>query len=151
MAFRSIRDLHGFDLSCYGGLALRDLYVAQGIGQLEFTLRHIRSPGMTGTLLNIVLGWYQFNDGVSFCALTKPEVALPHLEGNWLNSVRLFLKSIHGSLEFSDPQILPTQWRGDIHLMDLAISSRFKKPEIRGINMCRRHRRHWILPFTRHL
>jgi hypothetical protein len=36
-----------FMSSYYGGLDLRDLYILQGMGQLEFIIRHLRSPGMT--------------------------------------------------------------------------------------------------------
>jgi exonuclease III len=126
-----------FMSSYYGGLDLRDLYVAQGCGQIEFIIRHLRSPGMTGSLLSIVLGWSQFNAGVSYCIMTHPSTDLPHLEGNWLVSVRLFLKSIHGSLELYDPQIQPPQRDGDVYLMDLALSANLTKYEIRGINLCR--------------
>ena len=69
--------------SYYGGLDLRDLYVEQGCGQIEFILRHLRSPGMTGVLLKIVLGWFQFNAGVSYPVLAHPAPKLPHLEGKW--------------------------------------------------------------------
>jgi hypothetical protein len=47
--------------SYYGGLDLRDLYVEQGIGQLQFIIRNLCSPGMVGSLLFTVLVWFQYN------------------------------------------------------------------------------------------
>jgi hypothetical protein len=125
-----------FVSSYYGGLDLRDLYILQGTGQLEFIIRHLRSPGMTGSLLSIVLGWFQFVAGVSYCVITHPHITIPHLEGNWLSSVRSFLEFIHGSLEFSDPQSHPLQRDGDLYLMDLALSSSLKASELKVINLC---------------
>jgi hypothetical protein len=123
--------------SYYGGLDLRDLYVLQGTGQLEFIIRHLRSPGMTGSLLKIVIGWFQFNAGVSYCVLANPSPAIPYLEGYWLCSVRNFLASIHGSLEFVDDQIQPAQREGDTYLMDIALASQLNHHDLRGINLCR--------------
>ena len=125
--------------SYYGGLDLRDLYIEQGCGQVEFILRHLRSPGMTGVLLKIVLGWFQFNAGVSYPVLADPAPALPHLEGNWLCSVRSFLSSIHGSLELADDHIQPIQRLRDQYLMDLATPGFFNNQEIIGINLCTLH------------
>jgi hypothetical protein len=62
---------------------------------------------------------------------------LPHLEGWWLISVGSFLRSIHGSLELSNPQILPPQRSNDIYLMDIALASKFTPLEVRNINLCR--------------
>ena len=123
--------------SYYGGLDLRDLYVEQGIGQLQFIIRHLCSPGMVGSLLFTVLGWFQYNAGVSYCIMTNPSPHLPHLEGRWLLSVRDFLRSIHGSLQFTDAQIQPPQRLRDSYLMDIALGAQFSKPALRGINLCR--------------
>jgi hypothetical protein len=131
------RRLLCFMSSYYGGLDLRDLYVLQGTGQLEFIIRHLRSPGMTGSLLKIVIGWFQFNAGVSYCVLANPSPAIPYLEGYWLCSVRNFLASIHGSLEFVDDQIQPAQREGDTYLMDIALASQLNHHDLRGINLCR--------------
>jgi hypothetical protein len=114
-----------FLLSFYGGLDLRNLYVEQGIGQLQFIMRHLQSPGMVGSLLFTVLGWFQYNAGVSYCIMSNPGPVLPHSEGRWLLSVRDFMQSIHGSLEFTDPQIHPPQRICDSYLMDIAIGANF--------------------------
>jgi hypothetical protein len=92
---------------------------------------------MTGVLLKTVLGWFQFNAGISFCVLANPSPATPYLEGYWLSSVRTFLASIHGSLEFMDNQIQPTQREGDTYLMDIALASKLTLQELCGINLCR--------------
>jgi hypothetical protein len=123
--------------SYFGGLDLRDLFIEQGIGQLEFLIRHLRSPGMVGTLLFNVLGWFQFNAGVSYCILHNPSTLLPHLEGRWLVSLRDFLRGIHGSLNFADSQIQPAQRSNDVYIMDVALAATFSKPELRNINLCR--------------
>jgi hypothetical protein len=123
--------------SFYGGLDLRDLFIEQGIGQLEFIIRHLRSPGMVGSLLHHVLGWFQYNVGVSYCILQHPGPPLPHLEGQCFLSVRDFLRSVHGSLEFSDQQITPKQRLHNFYLMDLALQAKFSPSELRSINLCR--------------
>jgi hypothetical protein len=75
--------------------------------------------------------------GVSFCVLTNPSPDIPYLEGYWLCSVRTFLASIHGSLEFADSQIQPKQHKGDIYLMNQPPASKLNPHELRRINLCR--------------
>jgi hypothetical protein len=81
---------------------------------------------MTGNFLKTLLGWFQFNAGISFCIISNPSKDLPHLEGYRLTSALNFLASIHLSLEFADNQIQPQQCANDLYLMDLAISASFK-------------------------
>jgi hypothetical protein len=79
--FQNTSRLLCFMSSYYGGLNLRNLYVLQGTGQLEFIIRHLRSPGMTGSLLKTVINWFQYNAGVSYCVLANPSPDIPYLEG----------------------------------------------------------------------
>jgi hypothetical protein len=125
-----------FMSSYYGGLDLHNLYVLQGTGQLEFIIRHLCSPGMTGSLLKTVIGWFQCNAGVSYCVLANPSLNIPYLEGYWLCSVWTFLASIHGSLAFADNQIQPKQRKGDTYIMDIALASQLTSTKLRRINLC---------------
>jgi hypothetical protein len=82
----------------YGGLGLRDLYLEQGIAQLQLFIRHLRAQSPQGKLLQIALSWMQLQAGISWDPLRFPHRPLPHIPVTWLTSVRDFLRTIDGSL-----------------------------------------------------
>jgi hypothetical protein len=43
--------------SSYGGLGFRDMFVEQGIGQVEMLVRHLRAQSPQGKLIRITLAW----------------------------------------------------------------------------------------------
>jgi hypothetical protein len=90
-----------FLCSFYGGIDFRDLRLEQGIGQITFLIRHLRTPGQVCNLLAIVLSWFQFCAGVGYPVFLQPERPLPHLEGHWLVCIRNLLAHIDGALEMT--------------------------------------------------
>ena len=127
-----------FLCSFYGGLDFRGLRLEQGIGQLTFLIRHLRTPGQVHDLLEIALSWFQFCAGVGYPILLYPEKSISHLEGHWLVSIRQFLASIEGSLELTSTHIPALQRSGDAFLMEKACSSRLFSPaDLRKLNYCR--------------
>ena len=63
---------------------------------------------------------------------------LPHLEANWLTSLRRYLAKIDASLQIDNAGIPPLEREHDCYIMDQCIqSSTFKPAEIRAINYCR--------------
>ena len=128
-----------FLCSFYGGLDFRDLRLEQGIGQITYIIRHLRTPGQVqhDLLQQITLSWFQYCAGVGFPILLHPELPPPHLEGHWLVSVREFLARIDGSLEVIDTHVPPLSRQGNIFLMDTACDSgRFSPADLRKLNYC---------------
>ncbi len=124
--------------SSYGGLDFRDLRLEQGIGQITFLIRHLRTPGQVCDLLQIVLSWFQFCAGVGYPVLFHPERQLPHLEVHWLVSIRKYLAHIDGALELTNTHIQSLQRTGDSFLMDKACrSGLFTPAELKRLNYCR--------------
>ena len=124
--------------SSYGGLDFRDLRLEQGIGQITFLIRHLRTPGQVCDLLHIVLSWFQFCAGVGYPVFFQPERQLPHLEGHWLVSIRKYLAHIDGALELTNTHIQSLQRTGDSFLMDKACrSGLFTPAELKRLNYCR--------------
>jgi hypothetical protein len=92
-----------FGSPLYGGLGLRDLYVEQGIPQLQLFIRHLlRAESPKGELLKITLSWWQLQAGVSWSLLEHPQPKLSFLPTTWLTSVRDFLADINGELIVTD-------------------------------------------------
>jgi hypothetical protein len=127
-----------FLCSFYGGIDFRDLRLEQGIGQITFLIRHLRTPGQVCDLLAIVLSWFQFCAGVGYPVFLQPERPLPHLEGHWLVCIRNFLAHIDGALEMTKTHIQPLQHMSDSFLMDTACNSGLFTPaELKRLNYCR--------------
>jgi hypothetical protein len=122
----------------YGGIEFRHLYVEQGAGQIEYFLKFWRTDGEAGSMLRIALSWNQLMAGVSWPILQNVEAELPHLETQWIPSLRAFLSSIDSEIEIDTPFLYPIQREHDIHIMDRVIESgKFKPREVRMVNYCR--------------
>ena len=57
------------------------LYCEQGTAQLQFFIKHWRTPGPVNTHLVIALAWLQLSCGVSFPIFSNTSINLPHMEG----------------------------------------------------------------------
>jgi hypothetical protein len=55
-----------FGPSRYGGLGFGDLFIKQGISQVELLIRHLRADSPQGQLLCIAIAWWQLVVGVSY-------------------------------------------------------------------------------------
>jgi hypothetical protein len=93
-----------FEPACLGGASFRHLYSEQGVGQIQLTLKHWRTPTtQTGRLIRIVVHWAQFAVGTGTPFLTDVSTKLPHMEVKWFASLRQYLNHIGGSIELEDP------------------------------------------------
>jgi hypothetical protein len=85
--------------SRYGGLGFRDLFVEQGIGQVEILVRHLRANLTQGTLIHITLAcWRQLVVGVSSPLLETTNKLIPHLAPHWLSYMHSFLAQMNPSI-----------------------------------------------------
>jgi hypothetical protein len=109
-----------FGPTLYNDLAMRDLTVEQGMGQLQLLIRHIRVESTQGSLFLIALSWWQHLAGVSFPLLENTSTPLPFLDADLPSSIRSYLSTVDGSLHI--PAIsdqLPTSLReADTCLID---------------------------------
>jgi hypothetical protein len=126
--------------SRYEGLGFRDLFVEQGIGQVEMLVRHLRANSTQGILIRITLAWWQLVVGVSYPLLETPNMAIPHLAPNWLSSMRSFLTNMEASIHIDGlTQTLPTPLReNDACIMDVILSlPDVSRSHLRAFNRCR--------------
>jgi hypothetical protein len=111
---RTINRAIVFGSPLYGGLGLRDLYVEQGIAQLQLFIRHLRSASSQGKLLGITLSWWQLQAGVSWPLLQYPQRKLLFTPNTWLTSLRDFLGSLDGALTVTEATAaVPSHTRRD--------------------------------------
>ena len=122
-----------------GGAGFFHLYDDQGYGQVKLFMKFWRSrTTTTGKLLRVAVAWAQFCAGIRSPILEDTSTQLPHLEAEWLSSLRQFLQDVQGQLELDTPFVTPLQRQGDAFLMDLAIQSgKFKPTQLRQLNYCR--------------
>jgi hypothetical protein len=121
----------------YGGMGWRDTWYEQGIQHVLIIIKHLRTPGHFQSLLQINLRWYDLLAGMSSAPLEVPDISLPHLEGQWLNSTRKFLAHCRAQLRI--PSLpTPTHYReSDRFIMDVVISLSYTAGQIKQVNRCR--------------
>ena len=121
-----------------GGAGFRHLYTEQGLLQVAYLLRHIRTPSQIGTLLRCTLSWLQLSLGVSFPVMAQPAVPLPHMEAKWISSMRTFLAEQTLSIQLATDSVPAPQREHDSYIMDWILSCNHYTPaEIRRLNYCR--------------
>jgi hypothetical protein len=121
----------------YGGCGFTVLYTLQGEGQILAFLKHWRTNSDAGRLLCISVAWTQLHLGVSFGFLADTATPLPHMPGQWLKSLRMFLARLKGSLELDELYLPPIQEENDTYIMDAILHSGcFSATEISQINHC---------------
>ena len=121
-----------------GGLGLPSLVFEQGLQQIQFIGRHLRSPtSPLRPLFQISLEWYRTLAGYTTCPLATPHLPISHVEGaKWYVSLQEFLSSIRHSLDI--PNLLcPKKLRDhDQAIMSLPQAG-FSTQELLYINRCR--------------
>jgi hypothetical protein len=121
------------------GGGFRPFATEEGVGQIQYLLKHWTSTLDIGTAQRIPVAWAQMHTGVGWSVFLDVETPLPQFrESHWLRSLRSFLKSINGSIRLYHTYIPPLQHQHDSYIMDHVLSSGFfKEAEIRCINYCR--------------
>lgn len=121
-----------------GGLGMRDIYLEQGIAQLQRLFQALRTPGYPRDLLLLSLKWWHVHAGVNFNLLQEPSRPCHHLEGSWLSSIRQFLSTCQGSLAFHDRfHSLPLRESDECIMTVLTESTKFGSKRMRVLNHCR--------------
>jgi hypothetical protein len=111
--------------SRHGGLGFRDLFVEQGIGQVEMLVRHLRAKSTQGTLIRITLAWWKLVVGVvSSPLLETTSTSIPHLAPPWMSSMHSFLTQMDASIHIEGLiATLPQPLReNDDCIMDVILS-----------------------------
>ena len=95
-----------------GGMAKRSLYTEQGVQKTTLLLRHLRGESVLANWITIGLEYYQLIAGISQHILEEVDLPLPHAEGGWITSLRLFLSECGAHLK------LPEAWVPLMHRED---------------------------------
>ena len=105
-----------------GGLGLPSLIVEQGLQQLQFLARHLRSPlSPLRTLFQIGIEWFRMIAGYTTCPLYDARLDLQHVEfAPWFMSVQTFLKSIDHSVDIPNLYCPQPLREHDCAIMDLS-------------------------------
>ena len=119
-----------------GGVGLSHLYCEQGSHQVSALLKQLRFQGMLGKTTETPIQWYQLTVGMGFSAFEKPSIELPHEVGEWLISVREFLKKSKCQLMMSNIYRVKLRRANDSILMEQAIEL-MSAATIPAINRCR--------------
>ena len=89
-------------------------------------------------MLGIMLAWAQLETGMGFPLLNEPSFPVPHLECDWLQSIRTGMASIDARIEIHAPMVYLPRRMDDSHIMDgISLCKIFTKTEVRRINACR--------------
>jgi hypothetical protein len=126
-----------FGPSKYNGAGFRPFSTEQGVGQLQFFVKHWSHRTEPGCLLRIAVAWAQLNVGVGFSIFNDVVTSLPHFESEWLRSVRDFLRIVQGRLRLDSAFVPEIQRVNDSFIMDHVLErGDFTRKELRKINYC---------------
>jgi hypothetical protein len=121
----------------YGGVNLHPLKDSQGSGQILQCLKHLRTPSVVQRLWLIALHWAQLQSSFQKPILEDSNTPIPHLESQYIHSIRQFLQSINGSIRMEIPSTVPLQRVRDQSIMEMVVQSFFLAQECKTINYCR--------------
>jgi hypothetical protein len=130
-----------FGLTLYNGLAMRDLTVEQGIGQLQLLIRHVRAESTQGSLFLITLSWWQHLAGVSFSLLQDTTTALPFMDANLPSSIRSYLATVNGFLHIPAiaAQLPPPLREHDTCLIDSFLALKLSRTVFKACQRVRQY------------
>ena len=128
-----------FGPTTYGGAGFLRLYDHRGIGQITSFLRHWRKGTVLGQLLRTLITWCNYSVGMSTSVVTDVHISLPHLESQWIGSLRSYLASVDAWIETDEPYVAPRLERvNDDYIMERIVKSgKFSPAQIRTANYCR--------------
>jgi hypothetical protein len=129
-----------FGPSIHGSLGFRDLFVEQGISQVQLLIRHLRADSPQGRLFRITIDWWQLVMGVSYPLLERPSTTLPHQDAHWLSALRQFLLDLNASIHIASlaTKLLPPLRENDTNLMDAVLElPTISRPHLLAFNRCR--------------
>ena len=121
-----------------GGANFTSLYAAQISSQVSLLQHHLRVKGNVGDLIRINLGWMQLIAGTKNPILSDCTTELPHLDQNWIMSIRQGLNDCGGRMEIYNCPDFGILRENDVHIMDKALNTKFRRPgDLRDVNYCR--------------
>jgi hypothetical protein len=129
-----------FGPSWYGGLGFRDLFVEQGISQVELLISYLRAASPQGQLFRIAIAWWQLVVSVSYPLLQRPNTVIPYLEPNWLSALRRFLAETDAAVHIDKiTSNLPQQLHeGDQCIMEVILAlPAVSRSQLRAFKRCR--------------
>jgi hypothetical protein len=121
----------------YGGLALPNPYITQGVDKLRLFLGHLRIQDRTGQLIFIDMSYIQLLLGIGTLFFNKDETQFKWGETGWLQSLWSF--TTRYSLKFLYPNgWVPSKPRSqDQFLMEVFQQHRPSVTDMKALNRCR--------------
>ena len=116
------------------------MYQARGVLQLKYLLSHICQKDELGKLMVCVLEQTQMYAGVSSPILTnlnsEETHKLNYIPAGWIITIRTFLKTFDGSIEFPEAWKPTAQRQHDTIIMDKIHQTTQSKTTLSRINAC---------------
>ena len=124
--------------TCLGAVGLPCLIFEQGLQQLQFLGRHLRSPTCPlRSLFQLGVEWFRLLSGYTVCPLSYPYLKTQHVElAPWFRSLQSFLVTINHSLEIPNLYLPRLLRENDKAIMTLP-QAEFTATELLAINRCR--------------
>ena len=124
--------------ACLGAVGLPCLIFEQGLQQLQFIGRHLRSPtSPLRSLFQLGVEWFRLLCGYTVCPLSCPHLKTQHVElAPWFRSLQSFLVTINHSLEIPNLYLPRLLREHDKAIMTLS-QAEFTATELLTINRCR--------------
>ena len=121
-----------------GALGIPHLALEQGLQQIQFIGRHLRSPtSPLRSLFQIAIEWFRILCGYTSCPLADPSARTQHVEhASWFKSLQSFLHQTEYSLDIPNLYLPRLLRQHDQAIMSLSGTS-FNPSELRTINRCR--------------
>jgi len=119
-----------------GGIGFPSLSTMHGMEKLKHLVQQLRLWRPLGQMMMISLHWMQLHTGRSTPLLEETRI-LPYIDEPWFECVHKFLVKNEAKVVINEIPIQPLQHAGDKHIMDVVMSRRWKKRDIKNINNCR--------------
>jgi hypothetical protein len=100
------------------GIGFRRLYTKQSVLQQCMILKHLRTPGQPQHLYCICLAWAQLASGVGLPLLEFPELRVPTLEDEFLQSIRRGMVHTGSSLRLHLSLVRPLARADGFYIME---------------------------------
>ena len=121
----------------YGGLALPDFYLSQGIGQLKLFLGPLWAQDKTSNLIHISLSHLQLEIGLLILALNLNFSKFKGwIEPTWITSIWRFLNFANYTITLANPWLPTLAHINDTFLMMHFLNLQLSTSELSWLNCC---------------
>ena len=125
----------------HGGIGMASMFQARGIHQIKYFVSHIRQHDDLGKSISNLLEQVQILTGIGTPILEdtnkKSQLNLGYIPHNWILSIREFLTTFNGAIEYKEAWRPTPQRINDLIIMDEIHKWTKSSTQLSRINACR--------------